>query len=475
MKRKPIPFDQLLSTVLPVDRLPLVDQADIRAALGEGEPARIEKVALDVIQKLTRLGHLRALDETTEGDERVLRYRDLHSANTISLRLPVAPTSDGVFRLPLPLRDWKGATSLDEIRSILTLYNRILARDSSLLAGVPDILRQIVQASRSVLGCDQAHFVSVREAPGVEGTLDPDCLSEPYDPYLIREWVVGRNHLVHVPEISPAARASGRIPPGMSSLALVPLGDKQSPVQGVLQAWSARPRFFTEDRLGLLALLSESGTDILSRAAILADLVFVDAATKVYNRSYFNLQLENEIARARRESKGLALIIVDIDDFKRFNSQYGYEGGNDVLTRVARHLKSGLRPFDSVARWGGEEFAMILTAPIGMEHARTVCGRLRRGIERQAFNITGLEGTAHAVNITVSGGGALYPDDAVNGADLWRAANAALVWSKDHGKNRVTFFGDLGGGSSTPLPPNDPSPDQTSTDGGNATDHDRGP
>ncbi|TPW12451.1 MAG: hypothetical protein FD129_1461, partial [bacterium] len=222
MKRKPIPFDQLLSTVLPVDRLPLVEQADIRAALGEGEPARIEKVALDVIQKLAQMGHLRALDETREGDERVLRYRDLHSANTISLRLPAAATSDGVFRLPLPLRDWKGVTSLD----------------------VPDILRQIVQASRSVLGCDLAYFVPVREAPGVEGTLDPECLAEPYDPYLIREWVVGRNHLVHVPEISPAARASGRIPPGMSSLALVPLGDGQSPVQGVLQAWSARPRFF---------------------------------------------------------------------------------------------------------------------------------------------------------------------------------------------------------------------------------------
>jgi diguanylate cyclase (GGDEF)-like protein len=452
MKRKPIPFDQLLSTVLPVDRLPLMDQADIRAALAEGDPIRIEKLALEVIRRLAGLGHLRPLEETREGDERVQRFRDLLSANTITIRIPVAPAGDGVFRLPLPLRDWKGTTSLDEIRSVLALYNRILARDSSLLAGVPEILRQIVQATRSVLGCDQARFVPVREAPGVEGTLDPEYLAEAWDPYLVREWVVSRNHLVHVPELTPQARASGAVPPGMSSLALVPLGDASSPVQGAIQAWSARPRFFGEDRLGLFALLSECGTDILGRAAILADLVFVDASTKIYNRSYFNLQLENEIARARRENKSLALIIFDIDDFKRFNSDYGYEGGNDVLARVARHLKSGLRPFDSVARWGGEEFALILTAPIGIEHARAVTGRLRRGVERQAFHITGLEGSSHSVTITVSGGGALYPDDAASGPDLWRAANAALVWSKEHGKNRVTFFNDLSGGSRSAPP-----------------------
>ena len=70
MKRKPIPFDQLLSTILPVDRLALIDQADIRAALAEGDPTRIEKLALEVIRKLAQLGHLRALEETREGVSR---------------------------------------------------------------------------------------------------------------------------------------------------------------------------------------------------------------------------------------------------------------------------------------------------------------------------------------------------------------------------------------------------------------------
>jgi diguanylate cyclase (GGDEF)-like protein len=199
----------------------------------------------------------------------------------------------------------------------------------------------------------------------------------------------------------------------------------------------------------MLSILSESGTDLLSRAALLGNLVFVDAATKVYNRSYFNIQLDNEIARARRESKSLALVIYDIDDFKSFNTQYGYEGGNDVLARVARLLKSGLRPFDSVARWGGREFALILTAPISETDARMVTARLRRAVEKQIFSITGLEGKTHNVTLTISGGAAIYPDDAITAADLWRSANASLMWSKEHGKNQVSFYSDLAGGTRT--------------------------
>jgi diguanylate cyclase (GGDEF)-like protein len=179
---------------------------------------------------------------------------------------------------------------------------------------------------------------------------------------------------------------------------------------------------------------------------MLGNLVFVDSGTKVYNRAYFNLQLENEIARARREEKSLALVIFDIDDFRAVNKTYGYEGGNDVLARVARLLKSGLRPFDSVARWGGEEFAMILTAPIAVDDAKNITARLRRAVEKHLFSVTGLEGKAHSIGLTVSGGGAIYPGDAATGTELWRAANSALMWSKEHGKNQVTFVSELAEG-----------------------------
>lgn len=449
MKRQSIVFSQLLDNVLPVDRLPLLDQAEIHAALQESDPRRMERLALEAIEKLTRLGHLRLLEEEIRGDDRFLRYRDMTSSNTISLRLTGPDPNDGLVRIPMPLRDWRGATSLDQIRTILGLYGRILGKDSNILASVPEILRQLIETARSLLGCDQVTFSPTRRTPRADYDLAPELIAPPYDPFLLQEWVVERNYLIHVPDLPAVVRDGSSVPENMHSLALVKLGDPASGVAGAIQAWSTRAHFFNEDRLALLALLSESGTDLLGRAALLGNLVFVDAATKVYNRAYFNIQLDNEIARARREGKSLALAIFDIDDFKFFNTQYGYEGGNEVLARVARLLKSGLRPFDSVARWGGEEFALILTAPISEADARMVTARLRRAVERQSFAITGLEGKSHNVTLTISGGGALYPDDAITAADLWRSANSALMWSKEHGKNRVSFCSDLSGGPRT--------------------------
>ncbi len=449
MKRKSIVFDQLLRKILPVDRLPLVDQADIRSALLQNDPHSIEKVALEAIEKLVRMGHLRLIEEQIQGGERVLRYRDLTSANVIALRLP-GDTDTGIIRIPLPLRHWRSTASLESIRSMFALYNRILGRETKLLASVPEITRQLIQSGRSILNCDLVTFAPASRSQGREAEMDPSELAEVFDPYLAQEWVVERNYLIYIPELSEADITTRSVPAGMKSLAMVKLGDSVSGICGTLQAWSDRPHFFNEERLGLLSLLSESGTEILGRAAILGNLVFVDAATKVYNRSYFNIQMENEIARARREGQSMSLVIFDIDDFKAFNTKYGYEGGNDVLSRVARLLKSGLRPFDSVARWGGEEFALILTSPISLADGQAVTNRLRRAVEKQLFSVTGLDGKSHSVTLTISGGGALYPDDAVSATDLWRAANAALMWSKQHGKNQVTFFPELAGGEPHP-------------------------
>ena len=83
----------------------------------------------------------------------------------------------------------------------------------------------------------------------------------------------------------------------------------------------------------------------------LNQLVFVDPLTGSYNRSYFELQARNEIARAQREEESMALCIADVDNFKAFNSTYGYDAGNQVLVNVAQTLRRGVRPFDTVARW----------------------------------------------------------------------------------------------------------------------------
>jgi len=169
-------------------------------------------------------------------------------------------------------------------------------------------------------------------------------------------------------------------------------------------------------------------------------LVFVDALAGVANSAFFRQALDNEVARAQREGKSIALVIADIDDFKRFNTEFGYEGGNSVLRGVAQEFKHALRPFDTVARWGGEEFAMLLTAPVTREDAETVAERLRAAVDDARHGIVGLDGKPHKVRVTVSLGAALYPDDAHSAQDLWRRANQALLLAKAPPKNRVVFW-----------------------------------
>jgi diguanylate cyclase (GGDEF)-like protein len=190
-----------------------------------------------------------------------------------------------------------------------------------------------------------------------------------------------------------------------------------------------------------VALLADTVGGLTERAARIEKLVFVDALTGVYNRAYFDLQVQVEMARAQREQSSMALCIADIDDFKTFNTAYGYEAGNQVLAQVAQALKHAVRPFDIVARWGGEEFAVMLTAPVAADDVETVSERLRATVERQLVELEGLDRKHHRVGVTVSAGVALFPDHASNAQELWRAANQALLAAKRPPKNRVVFFG----------------------------------
>jgi len=443
MRRRPIPFRDLLERVLPVDRLPAGEQEHVAAVLRAGDPKAVEAAALQALDRLVALGHLRPLDGGQGDGGRTRRYRNLATGDIIALVVPETEAGPPVQRVPLPLRDWRGATSLDQVRTLFNLYNKILTRDSQLLRGDPDILRQVMLTARQMIDCERVSFWSALS--GDPGALPLEDLNrEAYDEELARDWVLDRRFLVVIPElpaqIDPEQHA---LRTEFRSLAMIPIGEPGLGIHGVLHTWSAEPHHFDEERQALLSLLSEFATELLRRSQILGNLVFVDAATQVYNRAYFNLQLENEIARAKREGKSLALAIADIDDFKAFNNAYGYEGGNQVLAHAAQILKRGLRPFDSVARWGGEEFALILTAPVSAEDARLVCERLRHAMELSRFTITGLEGESKTVRLTVTLGGAVYPDEAVGAADLWRAANAALVYGKRTGKNRVIFASEL--------------------------------
>ena len=151
--------------------------------------------------------------------------------------------------------------------------------------------------------------------------------------------------------------------------------------------------------------------------------------------------MERELQLARRRNESLALLLVDIDDFKAFNTRHGYEGGDRVLATVACVLKSALRGTDTLARYGGEEFVVILAPPVSQEEASRIADRLRQAVEQEEFRLDDLSGATETAQVTVSIGGALYPVHGETREALSTAANLELLRAKTDGKNQVLFPG----------------------------------
>jgi two-component system cell cycle response regulator len=153
-----------------------------------------------------------------------------------------------------------------------------------------------------------------------------------------------------------------------------------------------------------------------------------DGLTALYNHAYFLQALRQEVLRSKRHGLRAALLLLDLDDFKRVNDERGHVEGDRVLMKAAAIVKDGVREIDVAARYGGEEFAVLLpdTSRLG---AFVVAERIRRRIEDRF---------AHArTPVTVSGGLAIFPEDASTPADLIVQADAGLYGAKAAGKNRI--------------------------------------
>jgi diguanylate cyclase (GGDEF)-like protein len=156
-----------------------------------------------------------------------------------------------------------------------------------------------------------------------------------------------------------------------------------------------------------------------------------DFVTGIYNRRYFHEQLQLEIDRARRIGYPVSLLIFDIDHFKQVNDTYGHPIGDRVLQMVARRIKDELRAVDILARYGGEEFAVILPGTPGSSLAG-VGERLRQVIAMRPFPVED-----KSISITVSAGGATFPDDANDVHHLVDEADRWLYDAKETGRNRT--------------------------------------
>lgn len=155
-----------------------------------------------------------------------------------------------------------------------------------------------------------------------------------------------------------------------------------------------------------------------------------DPLTGLYNRRWLDEVLEREIPRTLREKTELSFCIMDLDHFKQVNDTWGHDVGDRVLVKLASLLKDGSRKHDVAARFGGEEFVLVLPG-LGAGRAREVIERILARFREMDFGVDGLQG------LTFSAGLAVVPADGSDRETLFRVADNALYQAKDTGRNRI--------------------------------------
>jgi diguanylate cyclase (GGDEF)-like protein/PAS domain S-box-containing protein len=166
----------------------------------------------------------------------------------------------------------------------------------------------------------------------------------------------------------------------------------------------------------------------------LRHLAHHDPLTNLPNRLLFNARLEHALDQARREESKVAVMFLDLDNFKQINDGLGHPVGDQVLQTVARRLSTQIRGADTVARLSGDEFAIILGEIPNTQSAAHIAGKILSTFE------TPMQINEQELHLTLTIGISLYPEDGENIASLLKNADAAMYRAKDEGKNRYAFY-----------------------------------
>ena len=166
-------------------------------------------------------------------------------------------------------------------------------------------------------------------------------------------------------------------------------------------------------------------------------LSVTDTLTDLANRRHLTGTLDLEIKRCTRHERPCAVLMLDVDHFKKYNDTYGHLAGDDVLSRLGKLLRGTLRTDDLAARYGGEEFAVVLPET-GLEAGLEVAERIRALLAQEQFQVGG---NGQSASVTLSIGVAAFPGQGKTVEALLAAADAALYQAKKGGRNRVAVAG----------------------------------
>lgn len=227
-------------------------------------------------------------------------------------------------------------------------------------------------------------------------------------------------------------------PTEASSFLSVPLVYKGE-VMGVVNFARMGAGTFTYQDVRMMSLVGGQVALAIANARLYTrtrELSVRDELTGINNRRYFQQMLQMEWKRAVRFHRRLSLIMVDVDHFKEYNDSFGHIQGDQALKHIGDLLKRNLREVDTVARFGGEEFVLLLP-DTDKRGAIAVAEKVRLMIQKQRF-IT--EARKETRLVTISAGIATYPDDVSEMDDLIDRADIALYRAKENGRNRIELY-----------------------------------
>jgi diguanylate cyclase (GGDEF)-like protein len=198
---------------------------------------------------------------------------------------------------------------------------------------------------------------------------------------------------------------------------------------------------FTAEDVERADIVARHGISALANAgtyAMAKERAFIDDVTEAFNARYLLSTVENEIQRAERYGNPLSVLFLDLDRFKMVNDQYGHLVGSETLRRLSRLLEHCVRQVDTLARYGGDEFTIVL---VDTDHASAlrIAERIRHTVESEVFEI----GREARLSLTISIGVATCPDHGDSRDVLLDAADKAMYRAKSEGRNRVSSAADL--------------------------------
>jgi len=400
---------------------------------------------------------------------------NLRSLDGVSLkRLGFAAIADKSAQLPALLREIEGHGASGELRMPVGLEKLVETEPASLprkikaihLRAAYDLVSSLhfsgdqsgaantaLAGLQDLIYADRWAIYLFSEAKGIEGaTLEAIAVRKPGQEGSKSEEEWGR--LLNVePDlpIGSESKAAKRAAAGMGIIkrkekgqfvVAIPLicGERiLGVIEGIREGSGAHA--FKKPDVALLDSLSLPIASALANAVRIAEaerLSQTDDLTKLHNARYLRQFLLNEIRRARRYGSSVAALFLDLDDFKQINDVYGHLVGSHVLMEMAAVILSSIRDTDAVARYGGDEFVIVLP-DTGTELAGQVAERIRQKITRHMFN----GGRRLQLALTASFGVAAFPKHASSPQQLIACADTAMYEAKAANKNCVRFAADL--------------------------------